>query len=258
MSKQFISGSWRRVLWTRTEPQEWGQTTCQNDQRGKRNKARLFPSAPTAKAFTFQFLLPGVYVCFLFFCFVLFCFFWVCGWVSEPRMDRNWGSGLAAKRTPRWWKLLKASDMSGSWYYLWERRTRCHWWRGLCNQALHKSSRFSFSPNPSVLLYNSDPSFAFTSKLDYCAMCVSVYVYTLLQIKRHTIIRYDWVTSLLELRTGFEQTKHTLNTFSAGGLDDLKVTQNEWIELYCGFWVWWGFWMFLVQQGTKRQQFCST
>ena len=81
MSKQFISGSWRRVLWTRTEPQEWGQTTCQNDQRGKRNKARLFPSASRAKALSFQLLPPDVWV------------FSVC---ENKRMDWKSAWGLTA------------------------------------------------------------------------------------------------------------------------------------------------------------------
>lgn len=92
MSKQFISGSWRRVLWTRTEPQEWGQTTCQNDQRGKRNKARLFLSVSTVKAFSCQSWFTVVSVC-------LFLFSWVCVCVCEnKRMDRNWDLGLAAKK----------------------------------------------------------------------------------------------------------------------------------------------------------------
>lgn len=48
-------------------PQEWGQTTCQNVQRGKRNKAHPSPSASTANC-TVQVLLPGVCV---------YVYFWV-------------------------------------------------------------------------------------------------------------------------------------------------------------------------------------
>ncbi len=103
MSKQFISGSWRRVLWTRTEPQEWGQTTCQNDQRGKRNKACLFPSASTAKAFSFL-VLASRCVCL---CVCVLCFFSVCV-CENRRMDRNWGLGLAAKRTPCWMEATRS------------------------------------------------------------------------------------------------------------------------------------------------------
>lgn len=130
--------------------------------RGENEIKLVLPPLPLQQTFLFT-------SCFQMF---LFCFVFLC---ENKRMDWNWGLGQAAKRTPRWWKLLAASDRSGSWYYHWERRTR---YQGLCNQAPQNSLRFSFSLNPSVLFYNFDPSFAFPGKLDYCAMCLCLCMFT--------------------------------------------------------------------------------
>lgn len=163
----------------------------------------VFSSASTAKAFYFQFLVPGV-------CFFCFCFL---GLTTCCHKD----SGLM--ETTR-------NLTSGSWYSLWERPTRCHWQQGLCNQAHRKSSRFSFSLNPSVLLYNFDPSFAFPSKLAYCTMCVSVYVYTLPQTTRHTIISCDWVASLQALKKCFKQMGYKLMYFWI--LLNWRIVEIQW------------------------------
>lgn len=180
MSKQFISGSWRRVLWTRTEPQEWGQTTCQNDQR--ENEIKLVFSSLLLKERLFIFSSS-----FFFHVCVLFAFVF-CG-----------DLGHAAKRTLGWWKLLETSCQAL--VHLSQRE-----YRGATDgrdyTIKHITNPQGLVSHWTLLCFFITLIPAFLSLASWItASCVHLCMFThSLKLQATLFISCDWVTSVLALK----------------------------------------------------------